>query len=59
MENSAKQGTVFIFTGVALFFSAFWVGVSAAGIILMALAISSVGYGAGSIMNTPCEMIKK
>lgn len=59
MENSSKQGSVFIFIGIALFFSAFFVGVSAAGIILMAMAISSVGFGAGSIMNTPCDMVKK
>ncbi len=59
MENSAKQGTVLIFIGLALFVSAFVVGVSAAGVILMALAISIAGYGAGTIMNSPCDMVKK
>lgn len=59
MENSVKQGTVLMFIGAALFVSAFLVGVSATGIILMALAISVAGYGAGIIMNSPCEMEKK
>ena len=58
MENAAKKGTTFVLIGVALFFSAFMVGVSAAGIILMAAAISLVGFGAGTVMNTPCKMTK-
>jgi hypothetical protein len=59
MEKNSKQGTVLIIIGAALNFTAFFVGVNAAGVILMALAITLVGYGAGSIMNTPCNMVKK
>jgi hypothetical protein len=59
MENRTKQGTVLILIGLALFISAFVVGVSAAGVILLASAISVAGYGAGSIMNSPCGMVGK
>lgn len=59
MENQSKKGTTFVFIGIALFFSAFFVGVSGTGIILMASAITLVGFGAGTIMNTPCAMTKE
>jgi len=59
MEKNVKSGTVLIVIGAALNFTAFFVGVNAGGVILMALAISLVGYGAGSIMDTPCEQMKK
>ena len=59
MEKNVKSGTILIIIGAALNFTAFIVGVNAAGVILMAVAISLVGYGAGSIMNTPCDMVKK
>lgn len=59
MEKGTKRGTVLIVIGALLNFTAFMVGVNAAGVILMAIAISLVGYGAGSIMNTPCNMVKK
>ena len=59
MEKNVKSGTVLIAIGAALNFTAFFVGVNAAGVILMALAISLVGYGAGSIMDTPCNQMKK
>ena len=59
MENRSKKGTVLVLVGAALFASAFLVGVSAAGIILMCLAIVSAGYGAGTIMDSPCDMVKK
>ena len=59
MENRNKKGTVLIFIGAALFISSFFVGVSADGIILMALAISIAGYGAGTVMKSPCDMVKK
>lgn len=59
MQKCEKRGTVLVFIGVALFVSAFLCGVSAAGIILMAAAIATVGYGAGSVMDSPCGMVKK
>lgn len=59
MEKTTKGGTTLIVIGAALNFTAFAVGVNAAGVILMAVAIALVGYGAGSLMNTPCEMEKK
>ena len=59
MENRSKKGTALVLVCVVLFASAFMVGVSAAGIILMGLAIVSAGYGAGTIMDSPCEMVKK
>jgi hypothetical protein len=59
MEKNSKLGTVLIVIGAALNFTAFFVGVNAGGVILMALAISLVGYGAGSIMDTPCNQMKK
>lgn len=59
MEKGTKRSTVLIVIGALLNFTAFMVGVNAAGVILMAVAISLVGYGAGSIMNTPCNMVKK
>lgn len=59
MQKCEKRGTVLVLVGVALFFSAFFFGVSAVGVILMALAISTAGYGAGSIMDSPCGMVKK
>ena len=59
MATNSKLGTTLIVIGAALNFTSFMVGVNAGGIILMALAIALVGYGAGSIMNTPCNMIKK
>jgi hypothetical protein len=59
MEKKAKLGTILIAIGAALNFTAFFVGVNAGGVILMALAITLVGYGAGSIMDTPCNLVKK
>lgn len=59
MENREKRGTVLVFIGLALVVSAFIVGVSAAGIILMGFAITIAGYGAGCIMDSPCDMVKK
>jgi hypothetical protein len=59
MEKKVKLGSILIAVGAALNFTAFFVGVNAGGVILMALAISLVGYGAGSIMDSPCEMVKK
>ena len=59
MEKKVKVGTVLIAIGAALNFTAFFVGVNAGGVILMALAITLVGYGAGSIMDTPCDLVKK
>ena len=59
MESCTKRGTVLIVIGALLNFTAFMVGVNAAGVILMAVAISLVGYGAGSIMDSPCNMMKK
>jgi hypothetical protein len=59
MEKKAKLGTVLIAIGAILNFTAFFVGVNAGGVILMALAITLVGYGAGSIMDTPCNLVKK
>ncbi len=59
MENSAKRGTVLVFIGIVLLVSAFFCGVNTAGVILMALAISTAGYGGGTIMNTPCDRVKK
>jgi hypothetical protein len=59
MEKKVKLGTILIATGAILNFTAFFVGVNAGGVILMAVAISLVGYGAGSIMDTPCDMVRK
>ncbi len=59
MEKKVKLGTILIAVGAILNFTAFFVGVNAGGVILMALAISLVGYGAGSIMDSPCDMVKK
>jgi len=59
MEKCTKRGTIMIVAGALLNFTAFMVGVNAAGVILMAVAISLVGYGAGSIMDSPCGMMKK
>jgi len=59
MEKNVKLGTILIVVGALLNFTSFLVGVNAGGIILMALAITLVGYGAGSIMDTPCEQLKK
>lgn len=59
MESSAKRGNIFVFVGIVLLVLAFFTGVNTTGIILMALAISVAGYGAGVIMNTPCTMVKK
>jgi len=60
MENkSTTRNSVVIGIGALLNFTAFYVGVNAGGVILMALAITLVGYGAGSIMDTPCEQMKK
>ena len=59
MEKKAKLGTILIAVGAALNFTAFFVGVNAWGVIMMAFAITLVGYGAGSIMDSPCEMVKK
>ena len=53
MEKKIKLGTVLVVIGAAMNFTAFFVGVNAWGVILMALAITLVGYGAGSIMDTP------
>lgn len=59
MEKCTKRGTTLIVIGAALNFTAFAVGVNAGGVILMAVAIALVGYGAGSLMDSPCGMIKK
>jgi hypothetical protein len=59
MEKNVKLGSILIAIGAALNFTAFFVGVNAGGVILMAVAIALVGYGAGSIMDTPCDMVKK
>jgi hypothetical protein len=59
MDKKIKLGTVLIAVGAVMNFTAFFVGVNAGGVILMALAITLVGYGAGSIMDTPCNMVKK
>jgi hypothetical protein len=59
MENSAKRGTVFIVIGILFFCASFYFFVTATGIILMAMAIAITGFGAGTIMNTPCTMVKK
>jgi len=59
MEKNTKRGVTMIVVGAALNFTAFAVGVNAGGIILMFVAISLVGYGAGTIMNSPCELAKE
>ena len=59
MDKKIKLGTVLIAVGAVMNFTAFFVGVNAGGVILMALAITLVVYGAGSIMDTPCNMVKK
>ncbi len=58
-KKSITRCSVVIGIGALLNFTAFYVGVNAGGVILMALAIALVGYGAGSIMDTPCEQMKK
>jgi hypothetical protein len=59
MKKNEKLGAILIAIGAALNFTAFFVGVNAGGVILMAVAITLVGYGAGSIMNTPSDMVNK
>ncbi len=58
-KKSTTRCAVVIGIGALLNFTSFYVGVNAGGVILMALAIALVGYGAGSIMDTPCEQMKK
>lgn len=58
-KKSISRCSTVIAIGALLNFTAFYVGVNAGGVILMALAITLVGYGAGSIMDTPCEQMKK
>ena len=58
-KKSVSRCSVAIGVGALLNFTAFYVGVNAGGVILMAVAIALVGYGAGSIMDTPCEQMKK
>ena len=53
------KSVVLIFIGLALFVTAFMVGVNAAGMGAMALAIMFAGYGAGLMMDSPCEHVKK
>jgi hypothetical protein len=59
MENMTKRGSVFVLIGILFFCASFYFFVTATGIILMAMAIALTGYGAGTIMNTPCSMVKK
>ena len=63
MINLQKKGiprcSILIIIGALLNFTAFFVGVNAGGVILMALAIAMVGYGAGTIMDTPCKQMEK
>ena len=63
MVNLEKRGiprcSILIVIGALLNFTAFYVGVNAGGVILMAVAIAMVGYGAGVIMDTPCNQMKK
>lgn len=59
MEKCTKKGTALIFVGVALCISAFISGVNMAGIVLMAAGIMSFGYGAGTVMDSPCDMVKR
>jgi len=58
MEKNTKRGVTMIIVGAALNFTAFAVGVNAGGIILMFIAITLVGYGAGTVMDSPCELSK-
>ena len=53
------KSVVLIFIGLALFVGAFLTGVNAGGMGLMAFAIMFAGYGAGLMMDSPCEQIKK
>lgn len=59
MQKCEKRGYTLVVIGALLNFTAFAVGVNAGGVILMAIAIALVGYGAGSIMDSPCGMMKK
>ena len=58
-NKSISRFSIIIGVGALLNFTAFFVGVNAGGVILMALAIAMVGYGAGSIMDTPCNQMNK
>lgn len=58
-KKSMTRCSVVIGIGALLNFASFYVGVNAGGVILMALAITMVGYGAGSIMDTPCKQMPK
>ena len=58
MDNT-KRGIAYVAVGVFFFFLSFAFFVTAPGIILMTIAISLTGYGAGTIMNSPCEMEKQ
>jgi hypothetical protein len=59
MQKCEKRGVMFIAVGIAFFFASFYFFVTATGIILMAMAIAITGYGAGSVMDSPCGMVKK
>lgn len=59
MDDRTKRGSVFMFIGILFFCASFYFFVTATGIILMAMAIAITGYGAGTIMDTPCDMVKK
>jgi len=52
-ENNCNRIFIFGAISVVLTALAFYSGVNALGILLVATAIASFGYGAGSIMNSP------
>ncbi len=54
-ENDNNCKSIFVFGAIALVLVvlAFVAGVNALGIILVATAISTLGYGAGTVMNSP------
>ncbi|MFA5824561.1 MAG: hypothetical protein WC825_01160 [Gallionellaceae bacterium] len=59
MQKCEKKGAIFIAIGILFFCASFYFFVTATGIILMAMAIAITGYGAGSVMDSPCGMVKK